>query len=139
MMAISAGYMGYKIAVLDPTPDCPTAQLADVQITAAYDDKEAIKRLTEISDCITYEFENVDLAAARFIESHGKLPQGAYALEVTQNREKEKTLMRELGLPVPEFSIVTNGNEAKEALENMTFPAVIKTCRGGYDGKGQLK
>lgn len=139
MMAISARYMGYKIAVLDPTPDCPTAQLADVQITAAYDDKEAIKRLTEISDCITYEFENVDLAAARFIESHGKLPQGAYALEVTQNREKEKTLMRELGLPVPEFSIVTNGNEAKEALENMTFPAVIKTCRGGYDGKGQLK
>lgn len=90
MMAIAARYMGYKIAVLDPTPDCPTAQVADIQITAAYDDMNAIKELTEISDVITYEFENVDLTAAAYIEKQGKLPQGAYALEVTQNREKEK-------------------------------------------------
>src|SRR5699024_10382250 len=95
MMAIAARYMGYKIAVLDPTPNCPTAQVADEQIVAAYDDMEAIKQLTEVSDVITYEFENVDLKAARYIEAAGKLPQGAYALEVTQNRENEKTLMRQ--------------------------------------------
>lgn len=139
MMAIAARYMGYKIAVLDPTADCPTAQVADVQLTAAYDDMDAIKELTRISDVITYEFENVDLDAAAYIEKQDKLPQGAFALEITQNREKEKTMIRGLGLPVPEFTIVKNGEEAKTVLKDFTLPAVMKTCSGGYDGKGQIK
>ena len=139
MMAIAAKYMGYNVIVLDPTPNCPTAQVSDGQIVAAYDDMEAIKELADKSDVVTYEFENVDLDAATFIEEAGKLPQGAFALEVTQNREKEKNLMREIGLPVPNFSIVHNGTECEAALEKITLPAVIKTCRGGYDGKGQLK
>src|SRR5690625_1030253 len=139
MMALAAKYMGYHIAVLDPTPDCPTAQVADEQITAAYDDMEAIRKLTEISDVVTYEFENVDLEAAAYIEQQGKLPQGAVALEITQNREKEKQLMKETNLPIPKFSIVTNARECEEALADTTLPAVIKTCSGGYDGKGQLK
>lgn len=139
MMAISAKYMGYNIVVLDPTPNCPTAHVADEQIVAAYDDMKAIKELTEKSDVVTYEFENVDLQAATYIEEAGKLPQGAYALEVTQNREKEKTMMKDAGIPVPDFAIVTNREECAKALEHFTLPAVIKTCRGGYDGKGQLK
>lgn len=139
MMAIAARYMGYRIIVLDPTPNCPTAQIADEQITAPYDDMNAIRELVEKADVVTYEFENVDLEAARYIEAKGKLPQGAYALEVTQNREAEKTLMKENGIPVPPFSIVRDGKECRTALEHTSFPAVIKTCRGGYDGKGQLK
>ncbi|WP_245976733.1 5-(carboxyamino)imidazole ribonucleotide synthase [Oceanobacillus arenosus] len=139
MMAIAARYMGYKVAVLDPTPNCPTAQVADKQIIAPYDDMNAIKELTAISDVVTYEFENVDLEAARFIEAEGKLPQGAFALEITQNREKEKLLMKDAGLPIPPFRVVTSGKECEAALQNITFPAVIKTCRGGYDGKGQIK
>lgn len=139
MMAISARYMGYKVAVLDPTPNCPTAQVADEHIVAAYDDMDAIKELTKISDVITYEFENVDLAAATYIENQGKLPQGAYALEVTQNRQKEKELLKHAHLPVPRFKVVHNGRECKQALTEIRLPAVIKTCRGGYDGKGQLK
>src|SRR5690625_1083467 len=139
MMAIAAKYMGYQVIVLDPTENCPTAQVADGQIIAAYDDMKAIKALTGKSNFITYEFENVDLEAATYIEQKGKLPQGAYALEVTQNREKEKTVMRDAGLPVPKFSIVKNRTECEEALNKTTFPAVIKTCHGGYDGKGQLK
>ncbi|WP_407703029.1 5-(carboxyamino)imidazole ribonucleotide synthase [Virgibacillus tibetensis] len=139
MMTIAAKYMGYNVAVLDPTPNCPTAQVADKQIIAAYDDIRAIKELTEISDCVTYEFENIDLEAAAYIEELGKLPQGARALEITQNREKEKQLMKDADLPVPPFTIITSGAECKKALENFSFPAVIKTCRGGYDGKGQVK
>ncbi|WP_085993309.1 5-(carboxyamino)imidazole ribonucleotide synthase [Oceanobacillus senegalensis] len=139
MMAIAARYMGYRIAVLDPTPNCPTAQVADTQITAAYDDMDAIKRLTDISDVVTYEFENVDLQAASYIESCGKLPQGSYALEVTQNREKEKRTIKDLKLSTPVFEIVTNAKECEESLKKFDFPVVIKTCRGGYDGKGQLK
>lgn len=139
MMAIAARYMGYKIVVLDPTPNCPTAQVADQQIVAPYDDMDGIKRLVEASDVITYEFENVDLIAASYIEENGKLPQGAFALEITQNREKEKQLIKNAGLPVPAFSIVNNGMECREALVGKHFPQVIKTCHGGYDGKGQFK
>ncbi|WP_217587871.1 5-(carboxyamino)imidazole ribonucleotide synthase [Lentibacillus saliphilus] len=139
MMAIAAKYMGYQVVVLDPTPNCPTAQVADQQITAAYADLEAIKALTAESDVVTYEFENVDLEAAALIEAEGKLPQGAEPLAVTQNREKEKQLMKRLGLPVSPFVIVHNGSECREALNDISFPSVIKTCRGGYDGKGQLK
>src|SRR5699024_11813869 len=75
----------------------------------------------------------------KYIENEGKLPQGAHPLEVTQNREKEKTLMRETGLPVPEFYIVRNEEECQDACGKITYPAIIKTCRGGYDGKGQIK
>ena len=139
MMAISARYMGYRVIVLDPTPDCPCAQVSDEQIVKQYDDMDGIRMLTEKSDVVTYEFENVDLAAASYIEKQGKLPQGAYPLEVTQNREKEKTLMKEAGLPVPTFFIVRDEAECIEACKNITYPAVIKTCRGGYDGKGQVK
>ncbi len=138
-MAIAARYMGYQVAVLDPTPNCPTAQVADKQIIAAYDDRTAIKELTEISDVVTYEFENVDVEAAKYIESHGKLPQGVKALEITQDRAKEKQLMKDLGLPVPAFSIVRDGAQCEDVLRNVALPVVIKTCRGGYDGKGQLK
>ena len=139
MMAIAAREMGYQIAVLDPTPNCPTAQIAEHHIQAAYDDMDAIKKLTDISDVVTYEFENVDLQAAQYIEQAGKLPQGAFALEITQNREKEKQLMKDAGLPVPMFKIVHDGKACQQAMEDMPYPAVIKTCSGGYDGKGQLK
>lgn len=139
MMAIAARYTGYQVIVLDPTPSCPTAQVADEQIVAPYDDMTAIKQLTKKSDVITYEFENVDLEAARYIEEKGKLPQGSYALEVTQNRKREKVLMRDAGLPVAPFSIVETETEVREAFKTTNFPAVIKTCTGGYDGKGQLK
>lgn len=139
MMAIAAREMGYKIAVLDPTPNCPTAQVADEHIVANYDDIEAVKQLTTISDVVTYEFENVDLEAATYIEGKGKLPQGASSLEVTQNREKEKELLKQLGLPIPTFSIVHDGDACRDALEDFPLPAVIKTCQGGYDGKGQFK
>ncbi|SET39664.1 5-(carboxyamino)imidazole ribonucleotide synthase [Oceanobacillus limi] len=139
MMAIAAKYMGYRVVVLDPTPNGPAAQVSDQQLTAAYHDMEAIEALTEASDVVTYEFENVDLKAASYIEQQGKLPQGSYALEVTQNREKEKQLMRKLNLPIPNFQIVKSGEECRQAIQNVSFPAVIKTCRGGYDGKGQLK
>ncbi|GIO28021.1 5-(carboxyamino)imidazole ribonucleotide synthase [Ornithinibacillus bavariensis] len=139
MMAIAAKYMGYNVVVLDPTPNCPTAQVADQQIIAEYNDIAAINELTSISSVVTYEFENVDLRAAAMIEQEGKLPQGAYPLAITQNREKEKHLMEEVNLPVPNFAIVHHRDEVVQALEHLPFPLVIKTCQGGYDGKGQLK
>ena len=139
MMAVAAKHMGYRVAVLDPTEDCPCAQVADTHIQAAFDDVEAAKQLSEISDVITYEFENVDLEVARLFEENEKLPQGAYSLEVTQNREKEKHVAVAAGLSVPDFEIITTVAELTDALERIGYPAVVKTISGGYDGKGQWK
>ncbi|MDY0410555.1 5-(carboxyamino)imidazole ribonucleotide synthase [Virgibacillus soli] len=139
MMTMAAKTMGYNVAVLDPTENCPTAQVADHHIQAKYDDLLAIQQLTKMCDVVTYEFENVDLHAAAYIEQQGKLPQGAYALQVTQNRQQEKQLIQRLQLPVPHFYIVENIAQCEEAMKQISFPAVIKTCRGGYDGKGQIK
>lgn len=139
MMAIEAKAMGYQVIVLDPTPNCPTAQVSDDHIVANYDDLGAIQELTERSDVITYEFENIDVKAAQYIEKEGKLPQGYKVLEITQNRDQEKQLMEKLNLPVADFQILHKKKDCKQALEKIGLPAVIKTCHGGYDGKGQLK
>ncbi|GGF26431.1 N5-carboxyaminoimidazole ribonucleotide synthase [Halobacillus andaensis] len=139
MMAVAAKHMGYRIAVLDPTEDCPCAQVADLHIQANYNDLEAAEKLSEASDVITYEFENVDLEVAKRFEEAGKLPQGAYSLEVTQNRSKEKSVAVEADLPVADYAIVQTVDQLHEALETIDFPAVVKTISGGYDGKGQLK
>ncbi|WP_173917436.1 5-(carboxyamino)imidazole ribonucleotide synthase [Halobacillus sp. Marseille-Q1614] len=139
MMAVAAKHMGYRIAVLDPAEDCPCAQTADIHIKAEYDDTAAAKELLEVSDVVTYEFENVDLKVAKLLEEAGKLPQGAYSLEVTQNREKEKQVAVDAGLPVAEFAIIESWDELNEAVETIGYPSVVKTISGGYDGKGQLK
>ncbi|SHN26984.1 5-(carboxyamino)imidazole ribonucleotide synthase [Gracilibacillus kekensis] len=139
MMTTTAKHMGYRVIVLDPTPDCPTAQVADKQIVAAYDDLEAVKQLTEKSDVVTYEFENVDLKAAQILEEAGILPQSANSLKVTQDRELEKKAMVDSNQPVADFAIVSTTEELQTAVERIGYPSVAKTCRGGYDGKGQIK
>lgn len=139
MMATAAKHMGYRIIVLDPTHDCPAAQVADLHIEAAYDDRDAIRKLESLSDVVTYEFENVDLGAAKLLEEKGKLPQGSLLLEISRDRANEKNLMKELDLPVAPFTIVTDEKELLTGVREIGFPAVVKTCRGGYDGKGQLK
>jgi 5-(carboxyamino)imidazole ribonucleotide synthase len=137
MMAIAAKQMGYYIAVLDPTPNSPCAQVADVEITAPYNDLEAIKKLAELSDCITYEFENIDYDALTWLEQHAYLPQGSKILAITQDREKEKKAIQQAGEKVAPYSIVATEKELEAAIKNIGIPCVVKTCRGGYDGKGQ--
>lgn len=138
MMATTARHMGYRLVVLDPTPNCPAAQLADEQIIANYDDLEAIKQFATLVDLVTYEFENVDLNTARYLADQGLLPQGTASLEVTQDRELEKRLMEKLNLPVAPFELINQQSDFNRATEKIGFPAVVKTCLGGYDGKGQM-
>jgi 5-(carboxyamino)imidazole ribonucleotide synthase len=137
MMAIAAKQMGYNIAVLDPTPNSPCGQVADVEITASYNDLEAIKKLAELSDCITYEFENIDYDALTWLEQHAYLPQRSKLLAITQDREKEKQAIQQAGEKVAPYSIVATKEELETAVKNIGVPCVVKTCRGGYDGKGQ--
>ncbi|MEG7283674.1 5-(carboxyamino)imidazole ribonucleotide synthase [Bacillus sp. 0909A] len=138
MMAVSAKQMGYKVAVVDPVKDSPCGQVADIEITASYNDLEAIRKLAEISDIITYEFENIDYDALHWLKGHAYLPQGSELLLITQNRETEKKAIQSAGCEVAPYSIVKTMDELKEAVQSLGLPAVLKTCRGGYDGKGQF-
>ena len=138
MMALSAKYMGFRVGVLDPTPDCPTAQVGDFQIVAAYDDKAAIRELAERSDVLTYEFENVDADALDEVRGETAVPQGTDLLRVTQNRIAEKTFINEHGIETAPWRAVNDRASLEAALKEIGYPAVLKTCEGGYDGHGQI-
>jgi 5-(carboxyamino)imidazole ribonucleotide synthase len=138
MMAIAARQLGYSIAVLDPTENCPCGQLADIEITASYDDLDAIKKLAEISDVITYEFENIDYTALTWLEENAYLPQKSSLLLLTQDRETEKAAIEKAGCVVAPYQIIHDEVELTDAIKLLQYPSVLKTCRGGYDGKGQV-
>jgi len=138
MMALSAKEMGYKIAVLDPTPNSPCGQVSDIEITAEYSNIEAIKQLATVSDVITYEFENIDVNALEYLDEHSYLPQGSELLKLTRNRLTEKTAIQNLGIKVAPFRLVENEEQFSEAVTKIGLPAVLKTTTGGYDGKGQV-
>ena len=136
-MAVSAKQMGYRAAVLDPVAQSPCGQVADKEITAAYSDLEAIRKLAEISDVVTYEFENIDYDALNQLKEEAYLPQGSDLLLLTQNRETEKKGIVDAGCEVAPYRIIHDEKELEDAVDVLGLPAVLKTCRGGYDGKGQ--
>lgn len=138
MMALSAREMGLNVVVLEPGENSPCGQVADQQITTAYDDREGIKMLAEQSDVVTYEFENIDAESANWLEENGNLPQGSRLLSVTQHRLKEKETLQKAGVPVAPYRPVTDMNSLQVAIGELGYPSVLKTCRGGYDGKGQF-
>jgi 5-(carboxyamino)imidazole ribonucleotide synthase len=138
MMAIAAKQMGFRTAVLDPTAGCPAAQVSDIEITASYDDLGAAQELAAASTVVTYEFENVDGAVARYLEDHAYLPQGAELLQITQDRALEKAAVRDAGEAVVPYRVVVTKADLERALSEIGLPAILKTARGGYDGKGQF-
>ncbi|WP_153236642.1 5-(carboxyamino)imidazole ribonucleotide synthase [Fictibacillus phosphorivorans] len=138
MMALSAREMGLNVVVLEPGENSPCGQVADHQITTAYDDREGIKKLAEQSDVVTYEFENIDAESANWLEENANLPQGSRLLAVTQHRLKEKETLQKAGVPVAPYRPVTDLRSLQCAVEELGYPSVLKTCRGGYDGKGQF-
>ncbi|MGD8191791.1 5-(carboxyamino)imidazole ribonucleotide synthase [Brevibacillus ginsengisoli] len=138
MIALSGRAMGYRFVTLDPTPDSPSAQVSDQQITASFDDVEAAKQLAKLSDVITYEFENVDARVAEVLETNSFVPQGSQLLRITQHRIREKSTIEALGIPVAPFRQVQSLEDVKQATEEFGLPVVMKTATGGYDGKGQF-
>lgn len=137
MIALDGRKMGYRFQVLDPTPDCPTAQVADGHVQAEYRDLAAAKRLAEASDLVTYEFENVDADVAAILERTTSVPQGSALLATTQHRVREKSTLRDAGLPVTPFMPIHTLADLEAAFREFGGQMVVKTCRGGYDGKGQ--
>ncbi|WP_071396364.1 5-(carboxyamino)imidazole ribonucleotide synthase [Bacillus tuaregi] len=138
MMALAAKAKGFRIAVLDPTEDCPCAQVADISIIGEYGDLAAIKKLADVSDVITYEFENIDAECLQWLNEHAYVPQGVRLLEITQDRVQEKAAIQQAGVEVAPYRVVETEADLVAHLKGLGLPAVLKTARGGYDGKGQF-
>jgi 5-(carboxyamino)imidazole ribonucleotide synthase len=138
MMALAAKAQGFRVAVLDPDPDSPCGQVSDYKVIAAYGDVNAMKQLAEISDVITYEFENIDADALKAISEVAYIPQGTKLLEITKDRINEKNAIQAAGIDVAPYAVINAKQDIYEAIKELDYPAVLKTSRGGYDGKGQL-
>jgi 5-(carboxyamino)imidazole ribonucleotide synthase len=138
MLTLEAKRMGYRVVTLEPMPNSPCGQVADEQIVAAYDDLRAIGEFGARCDVVTYEFENIPLESVRALENDGRLvrPSGD-VLRVAQDRILEKNFMRDAGCTVAPFVSITSSQDLESACAAVGFPAVMKTARGGYDGKGQ--
>tara|TARA_R110002020_G_scaffold5887_7_gene24232 strand:- start:2623 stop:3711 length:1089 start_codon:yes stop_codon:yes gene_type:complete len=139
MLAMAAARLGYKTIILEPDVNAPAAQVANSQIVADYDDSEALDQLAALCDVVTYEFENVPVAAVKSLEARLPVRPGSKALEVAQDRLLEKATARELGAQTALFAPVSSLTDLEDALVTTGLPAVLKTTRLGYDGKGQAK
>lgn len=139
MFAIEARKMGYRVHTFSPDTDTPTGQIADLEITADYEDLDKVKEFARKVDVVTFEFENVPSqtveAAAQFVEVH---PKGEI-LHTTQNRLREKTFLAKNNFPHAPFRHIKTLEDLRKGIEELGTPCVLKTAGFGYDGKGQTK
>ena len=139
MFAIAARRLGYRVHTFSPDYDTPTGQVADVEVTADYEDLDAVRRFARAVEVVTFEFENVPArTAAAAAELAPVRPAGAI-LHTTQHRVREKTFLAKAGFPVTRFVPVSSESGLWEALATIGYPAVLKVATMGYDGKGQSK
>ena len=139
MLSVAAARLGFKTHIFEPGANPPAGQVADRVTTAAYDDAEALKAFADLVDVITYEFENIPTQALDLLEEHRPIRPGREALRVSQDRLTEKAFLQGLGLNTAPFADVTNLDGLRDALDAIGTPAILKTRRFGYDGKGQAR
>jgi len=137
MFAMAARRMGYRVHTFSPDSDTPTGQISDIEITASYEDREALAAFSAQVDVVTIEFENIPSQTLEFIAERVPVRPHARVLHTTQHRLREKTFLSGAGFPVTPFRHVRTAEELRAALDVLGSPAVIKTVGWGYDGKGQ--
>lgn len=138
MLALTARRMGYRIAVLDPELACPAGPVADLALTAPFDDSKALRRLAEASDVVTYEFENIPTESLRQMASLRPVFPDPSVLHICQHREREKQFLQSSGFPCPKFEVVASASDLASALKRFSGKSRLKSSAFGYDGKGQL-
>jgi 5-(carboxyamino)imidazole ribonucleotide synthase len=136
MLALAGYPLGLHFRFLDPSPEAPVGRIAQ-RVTGEYTDQAALEKFSNGLELVTYEFENVPVEAARFLAERVPVYPPPAALEAAQDRLAEKDLFRKLGIATTEFTAVSNPRELEAAVKTLGLPAVLKTSRLGYDGKGQ--
>ena len=136
MMALEAIPLGILCHIYDPDPVAP-ARLCAIHHCAAYDDTSALLRFAAAVDVITYEFENIPMSCVTFLNTHKPIMPGITALQMCQDRLTEKTFARSLGFVTAPFVDLVPTLSSSDALRTVGAPAILKTRRMGYDGKGQ--
>lgn len=139
MLSVAASRLGLKSHIFEPGANPPAGQVADQVTTGAYDDADALKRFAEAVDVITYEFENIPTEALDILSAIRPIHPGREALRVSQDRLTEKTFLNDLGLQTAPFADITDADSLNAALADIGTPAILKTRRFGYDGKGQAR
>ncbi|HEU4699875.1 MAG TPA: 5-(carboxyamino)imidazole ribonucleotide synthase [Gemmatimonadales bacterium] len=137
MFTMRAQSMGYRVVVLDPDPLSPAGAVADGHIQAAYDDPEALDRLADACAAVTTEFENVPADSLRRLAARCIVAPPVEAVAIAQDRITEKEFLRVHGFATAPFAAVRRADEVEAAVAAVGLPAILKTSRLGYDGKGQ--
>ncbi len=137
MIALAAAKLGYKCHIYCPEENSPAFQVANAYTVAAYDDETRLALFAKAVDVVTYEFENVPAQTAKIVAQYAPLRPGARALEVSQDRLSEKTFLNQHHITTAPFAPFATLDELRSAVQKIGKPAVAKTRRMGYDGKGQ--
>lgn len=139
MLSVAASRLGYKTHIFEPGAMPPAADVAHACTTASYDDHAALAAFAATVDVITYEFENVPTAALDILEAAKPIRPNRRALAISQDRIAEKTFLTGLGLTCAPFAAVNSLADLEAAIAVIGAPAILKTTRLGYDGKGQAR
>jgi 5-(carboxyamino)imidazole ribonucleotide synthase len=139
MFTIAARRMGYRVHTFSPDQDTPTGQVADREVTASYEDLDALREFAREVAVVTFEFENVPSAAVHALDGLVPVRPSGFALYTAQQRGREKVFLSERGFPTVPFVRATTLQELREGVARIGTPAVIKSAAFGYDGKGQHK
>ena len=135
IMSQEAKKMGFHVTILDPTFNCPAAQVSDKHIMGSFHDKIKLEQLVQESDITTFELEHVDTTILKKLYDSGhNIHPSPYVIELIQNKYEQKKFLDSHGIAVPKYKSVSN----KEDLASFGFPVIQKTKREGYDGKGVL-
>jgi 5-(carboxyamino)imidazole ribonucleotide synthase len=137
MFTLQARTMGYGVIVLDPDPASPAGAVANRHLRAAYDDERALAELSASCAAITTEFENVPATALDLLSRSSLVRPPVEAVATAQDRIAEKTFLQSHGVPTAKFYPIQTVGELKKAVAALRLPALLKTSRLGYDGKGQ--
>lgn len=137
MLALAAAKLGLKSHIYCPDPQSPAFDVTPLKTVAAYDDVAALTAFAAQVDVVTYEFENVPAATAEVLSGLKPLRPGANALAISQDRLLEKGFLASKNIPVAPYRPVHSLDDLKAAVDELGLPAVLKTTRLGYDGKGQ--
>ena len=139
MAALAAAKLGYRVHVYSPEPDSPTAQVAAAATVAAYDDTAQLEKFAATVDVVTFEFENIPAETVRLLAARVPVRPSWRVLEVAQDRIREKRFFNASGIATPPWRELNSAADLMAAVAEIGRPAVLKTTRLGYDGKGQVK